>query len=139
MKFKYIEEVAIADIAFEGYGKDLNELFENCALAVFDSSADIKKIDKKVKKKIELKNSNVENLLYDFLSEILFLKDSESLIFKENKVKIIGKYKLTAVLYGENIDIDKHELKNDVKAITLHEFKIEKLQKGYKARIILDI
>ena len=38
-KYKFLEDVAIADIAFEAYGKSLNELFENAALASFELSA----------------------------------------------------------------------------------------------------
>ena len=44
-KYKFLEDIAIADIAYEAYGKDLNELFENAALAIFEFSADIKTIE----------------------------------------------------------------------------------------------
>lgn len=141
-KFKVLEDIAIADIAFEAYGKDYNELFENCGLAIFEESADIKKIKANEKKKINLKSDNIEDLLFDFLSEILFLKDVHSMIFKNSKVNITenkGKFKLKAELSGQNIDRIKHELRNDIKAITLHMFKIEKTKKGYKALFVVDV
>ena len=74
-KYRFLEDVAIADIAFEAYGKNLNELFENAALAIFELSADVETIDAVKKVEFELENKKLDNLLYDFLSEILFLKD----------------------------------------------------------------
>ena len=141
-KYKILEDVAIADIAIESYGKDLNELFENAALAIFEESADLKKVSEKEKKEIKLKAKNAEDLLYDFLSEILFLKDTYSIIFKKAKVKIekkADKYHLIADLSGESIDRKKHELRNDIKAITLHMFKVEKTKEGYKALVVVDV
>jgi len=141
-KFKVLDKVAIADIAFEAYGKDLNELFENSALAIFDETTDLKKVEEKKKKQIKLKADNIENLLYDFLSEILYIKDTDSFLFKKSNVKINEKnkkYLLEADLSGEEINRKKHDLRNDIKAITLHMFKVEKTKEGYKAVIVVDV
>ena len=141
-KYKILEDVAIADIAIEAYGKNLNELFENTALAIFEESADLKKVDNKENKIIKIKANNVEDLLFDFLSEILFLKDKDSFLFKKSVVKIKdtnGKFSLDSELFGEKIDREKHELRNDIKAITLHMFKVEKTKQGYKAVVVVDV
>lgn len=141
-KYKILEDVAIADIAIEAYGKNLEELFENSALAIFEESANLKNVKEKEKKSIKINAPNIEDLLYDFLSEILFLKDTYSIIFKKSKIKIQKKgkkYHLNAELYGEKIDRERHELGNDIKAITLHMFKIEKTKKGYKGMIVVDV
>jgi len=138
MKFKYLADVAIADIAFEAYGKTLNEVFENSAYAFFDMTCNPKTIKNKMKKIIKLKDEDEKNLLYNFLSELIFLKDSKQLIFNKVKV-IIEDNKLKATLYGDKIDYEKQELRNDIKAITLHMFNLEKTKKGYKATIVVDI
>ena len=141
-KYKILEDVAIADIAIEAYGKNLNELFENTALAIFEESADLKKVDNKENKIIKIKANNVEDLLFDFLSEILFLKDKDSFLFKKSVVKMKdtnGKFSLDSELFGEKIDREKHELRNDIKAITLHMFKVEKTKQGYKAVVVIDV
>ena len=69
MKYKFLEDVAIADIAFDAYGNNLNELFENSALALFDTMCNLRKVKPKIKKTIELKNNNVQDLLFDFISK----------------------------------------------------------------------
>ena len=143
-KYKFLEKVAIADIAYEAYGKDLNEVFENAALAIFELSADLKTVDAKKKLEIKLDNEKIENLLYDFLSEILFLKDSKYMVFK--KVKVIidenkknKKFKLKATLEGDTINPQKQQLENDIKAVTMHMFKIEKIKNNWKATVVVDI
>ena len=140
-KYKFLEDVAIADIAYEAYGKDLNELFENAALAIFELTADISTVDAKKKLSIKISNEKIDNLLYDFLSEILFLKDSKYMVFKTVKVLILEgqKNKLSAVLEGDTINAQKQQLENDIKAITMHMFEVKKEKNNYKATVVVDI
>lgn len=143
-KYKFLEDVAIADIAYEAYGKSLNELFGNAACAIFELSADLKTVDAKKKLNLNLESNNVENLLYDFLSEILFLKDSKYMVFRNVKVSInenkkMRNYALKAVLEGDSINPQKQHLENDIKAVTMHMFSVKKEKSGYKATVVVDI
>ena len=142
MSYTFLEDVATADIAFEATGKDEEELLTNAALAMFDTSADMRKIDDKITKEVTLESTNFQDLFYDFLEEIVFLKDAEYMVF--NKVKVKFKktgdvYHLFAELHGDTINTEKHELRNDIKAVTLHQFKVEKTDKGWRAFVILDV
>lgn len=140
-KYKFLENVAIADIAYEAYGKDLNELFENSAMAIFELSANLNTVEAKEKIDFELENEKLENLLYDFLSEILYYKDAKYMVFK--KVKVLIKenknYQLKAILEGDTINPQKQQLENDIKAVTMHMFEIKKEKSGYKATVVVDI
>ena len=140
-KYKFLEDVAIADIAYEAFGKDLNELFENAAFAIFELSVNLKTIEAEKKVEFKLEHEKIENLLYDFLSEILFLKDSKYMVFKKVKVSIKEgkKNQLKAVLEGTTINPEKQQLENDIKAITMHMFELKKEKNGYKATIVVDI
>ena len=140
-KYNFLEDVAIADIAFEAYGKNLNELFENAAFAIFELSANLKTIEAKKKLEVKLENGKIENLLYDFLSEILFLKDSKYMVFKKVKVSITEdkKYQLKAVLEGDTINPQKQQLENDIKAVTMHMFEVKKEKNQWKATVVVDI
>ena len=141
MKYKFLEDVAIADIAYEAYGKTLNELFENSAFAIFELSANLKTISARQKIEFGLENKKIENLLYDFLSEILFLKDSKYMVFKKVKVSIKEnkKFQLKAILEGDTINPQKQQLENDIKAVTMHMFEIKKEKSKYKATVVVDI
>mgnify|MGYP001611560060 FL=1 len=141
MSYKFLENISIADVAFEAKNKDLNKLFEDCALATFDTMADLKKVKPKIKKEIKLQSNDIENLLFKFLEELIFLKDAKYIVFSKFKVEIKENkiFKLKAAAYGDNIDIKKHNLKVDVKAATMHKFKVEKVNNIWKAFVILDI
>ena len=143
-KYKFLEDVALADIAYEAYGKKLVEMFENAALAIFELSAELKTIKPIKKFEIRLKNKKIDMLLYDFLSEILFLKDSKYSVFKDLKVKIIENKKnknieLYAVLHGDSINSKTQHLENDIKAVTMHMFEVKKEKNSWKATVVVDI
>ena len=140
-KYKFLEDVALADIAYEAYGRNLNELFENSAIAIFELSANLKTVDAKKMLEVKFENEKIENLLYDFLSEILFLKDAKYMVFKKVKVSINEnkKYQLKAVLEGDTINPQKQQLENDIKAVTMHMFKVKKEKNQWKATVVVDI
>ena len=140
--FRFLEDVAIADIAFEAYGKNYNELFENAANAIFELTVDLKTLKPKIKKGVKLENGKIDLLLYDFLSEILYIKDADGLIFCRCKIDIKeknGKYILDAAFEGDKINQKTQTLENDIKAITMHMFKVEKAKNGVKAVVVVDI
>ena len=138
MPYKFIENVSIADIAFEATGKTVEEMFESAALAVTNTMVkDLKSVKHKVKKKIIVEENNTELLLYKFLDELVFLKDSKKLLFSKFDIKIKDN-KLNCIAYGEKLDMKKHELLVDVKAITMHKFSVKK-NKVWKAFVVLDV
>jgi len=139
MKFKFLD-ITTADIAFEAYGKSLNELFANAALAMFEVMVNTKQIKPKIKKSVELKSIDLKGLLFSWLNKLLVFFGSENLAFSKFKVKIDKKnLSLKAECFGEKIDLKKHEVKTEVKACTYHKMKIEKIKDKWKAQIILDI
>jgi SHS2 domain-containing protein len=81
-------------------------------------------------------------LLFDFLQELIFFKDSERLLLRVDEIRIEereGSYRLKALTQGESLDPDRHEQRVDVKAVTLHRFRLEKTHHGWMSTIILDI
>lgn len=143
MKFRFLSNQAISDAAFVAFGKTKSKLFENAALAVFEQGADTKKIQPTKTVQIKLSNPNVENLLYSFLSEIVFLKDTKRVLFSNCKVQIKKtkeKFSLKAKLTGQSVsELTPAIVRNDVKAVTLHQFKVWKTKMGWKARVVLDL
>ncbi len=139
MSFKYIEGIALAEAAFEAKGKDLKELFTSCADAFIDTSANPKTIKSSKKIDISVKADDIEKLLYEFLEELVFLKDSEEIVFNKVNISQINEKSLKATAIGDKISPDKQELRADVKAITMHKFKVEKTKDGWKAMVVMDI
>jgi len=137
-KFEFVD-ITTADTAFVAYGKDLNELFENAALAMFEVMINTKQVKPKVEKKIKITGNDLQSLLFNWLNNLLLFVDSENLALSHFKVKVDEKnFILDAVCKGEKIDPKKHETRTAVKACTYHQMKIEK-NKIWKAIVILDI
>jgi SHS2 domain-containing protein len=140
MTYKFLPDIALADIAFEAESDTVNGLFESCTMALTDIMVDPKTLHGKVTKEISLKSDDLDRLLYDFLSELIVIKDVESLLFSEIHVDVKGSgTELAAVLRGEPIDRVRHTLRNDVKAVTMHMFGIRQEGQEWKATVVLDI
>jgi len=143
MPYRFLEDVAIADVAFEAEGKTLSELFQQAALALTNTMVtDVATVAKKTVRSFEAEAANLEMLLFHFLQELIFYKDAELLLFSRFDLAIeqgIGKWRLRASASGEEISPDKHELLADVKAVSLHDFKVGKTAGGWTASIILDV
>ncbi len=138
-KFKFVD-ITTADVAFEAYGKDLNELFANSALAMFEVMVNTQQIEPKVERKVEVKANDLEGLLFEWLNELLFYYGSENLAFSKFEVEVDeNELKLKAKCFGEEINPEKHETKTEVKAATYHNLEIKKDDNRWKARVILDI
>ncbi len=141
-KFKVLEKLVTADVAYETYGKDLNELFSNSALALCSAMVEPKTVAVKVPIKWKMQNKDLNTLLVDFLNELVYYKDAESLFLPKVKVKVVekdGLYRLAAEALGDKIDFHKHKLLADVKAATFHMFAMQKKGKAWIARFVLDI
>ncbi|MBT4209085.1 archease [Candidatus Woesearchaeota archaeon] len=140
--YKFLEDIAIADVAFEAKGDSLEEVFIAAAEAVFETNAEIKTVGDSFTHEFKLENKDLEKLFYDFLEEIVYIKDKDGVVFSKSEVKIEeieGVFKLNSKFYGEKINQEKHELNVDVKAITLHEFSLKKEGNNYVAKVIVDI
>ncbi len=141
MSYRFLEDIATADAAFEADGKTPEELFRDAATATFEVMADTGSVNPVMTWSIELNNETIDGLLFDWLSELVYLKDAEGVLFCKFDVSIEknGAYELKARVAGETIDRGKHILRSDVKAVTYHLFKVEKSGDKWRARVVLDI
>lgn len=143
MSYEFLEDVATADIAFRAWGKDLEELFKAAGDATLNVMIeDLDSIELKETRTFSLENDELDLLLFNFLQEFVYYKDSEQLLLRSQQVQIEendGLHKLNAVTKGEILDRDRHEQRVDVKAVTLHRFQLAKTDDGWMAMVILDI
>jgi len=128
-----------ADVAIKAYGKTLSEAFENAAKGMFDIITDNSEIENIGQEDIELEADNLEELLVDWLSELLFLNSSNNLVFGFFKVEIDEKKnKLLAKVFGEKFNISKHKAGAEIKAVTYHMLEV-KNKKPYHVQVLFDI
>lgn len=139
--FRFLPHSVTSDVAFEAFGKTEAELFANSAEALFSVMCGVKNVETKKEKNVSLEAETLEDLLFNFLNELIFLKDRDSMVFSkfDIKIRLNDIYHLSAMVGGEKIDPEKHKLGVDVKAVTKHNFSIKKEDNMYKATVVLDI
>jgi SHS2 domain-containing protein len=141
--YRYLEDLATADVAFEAWGNTAEELFVAAAQATMNVMVrDLSTIAARQKKPIRVTDEALDLLLFQLLQELIFYKDAERLLLVVERVRIgktEGEYELTCEAAGEEIDPARHDLIVDVKAVTLHKFKVEETARGWEALVILDI
>lgn len=140
-RYVVLEDVAVADCALEIDGRDLNDLFETVARAVAELMVDPATIVTTVHREIALAAPSLDLLLFDWMAELIFLKDSEQLILTETSVEVEGQTPcgLVARVAGGRIDRERTLLRADAKAPTFHRFGVEPEGDGWRARVVIDI
>ena len=135
-KFKFFKHTA--DIKFKAFGKTINEVFENSALALFRVLYDGTVKEERIYK-IKAKGNDLESLMYNFLEEFLILFDSRNFLpckiknFKLNEKKL----KIVAEVSGD--DIANYRAHVHVKAITYSEMFVKKLKNRWVSQVIVDV
>ncbi|MBU0894930.1 MAG: archease [Nanoarchaeota archaeon] len=135
VKFKFLEHTA--DIKFQAFGKSLEDVFKNSALAMFNAMYD-GKVQEKEKLKFKVKGKDLEALMYNFLEELLFLLDTKDFFLSKIKVKINkDKKSLIAEVVGNHAE--DYEIHIDVKAITYNEMFVKKIKDNWVSQVVLDV
>lgn len=140
MPYEFLQERAIADVAFRASGKTIQELFQNCAEAVINCLAEPKSVDAAKEITIEKQEDTIERLLFELLEEIIYLKDKDAIVFHDVTVEVDEEQKKAkATLHGDDIKPKKQDLLHDVKAVTMHYWRVEQTDDGWEATVTLDI
>jgi SHS2 domain-containing protein len=128
-----------ADVGIKAYGKNITESFENAAKGMFDIITNNSEVESIGQYDITLKAPNLEQLLVDWLSELLFLHSAKNLVFSFFKVKLDEKKsKLSACVFGEKYSISKHKIGTEIKAVTYHMLEVKK-NKPFYVQVLFDI
>jgi SHS2 domain-containing protein len=128
-----------ADVGIKAYGKTLSEAFENVAKGMFDIITDNSEIDSIGQYNIELEAPDLEQLLVDWLSELLYLNTARNQVFGFFKVEINKKtIKLNAKIFGEKFDLSKHKIGTEIKAVTYHMLEVCN-KRPYYVQVLFDI
>ncbi|HJV34675.1 archease [Geomonas sp.] len=143
MPYEYRGDIAHADIAFDAWGKTLEDVFQEAAKATMQVMAEnLSAIRQAETFEISLDQRNEEMLLFDFLNELIFYKDARRLFLLPDRLSITTTEEgcsLQATLAGEEIDPQRHRLNTDVKAVTMLRFSLAQVPQGWRATVVLDV
>jgi SHS2 domain-containing protein len=142
--YKFFDHTA--DIGVEISGRTKKELFANAAGAMFDvlieKNENKSKSDedtKRQQKKVSVEGADLEDLLINFLREILYLFNGTGWVVEHCKIMECDNKRLKAQLMGEPYKKKQHSIKSEIKAVTYSGLSVEKQKSGWRARVIFDV
>jgi SHS2 domain-containing protein len=143
MPFRFQDEISTADVAFEAWGATQEELFISSAAALLRTMAETPElVERRQVLTFRLEHEELDLLLFSFLQELIFYKDARRLLLHADTVQIEQRndsFTLEATVSGEQIDAGRHRPLVDVKAVTLHRFRVEFKDDVWKAVVELDV
>ena len=128
-----------ADIGFRATAATPAELFRNAALAMMAIAVDPATLSGNQEKNVDVSGDGYPDLLVNWLSEVLYLFDSDEFAGRDFRIDEIDENHLRAALIGEPRDPQRHTWELIIKAITYHQLKVEKADGRWQAEVFLDI
>ena len=132
-----------ADVGFRAYGKTPEELFANAAHAMMTLACDPQGLAERESREIEATGADHESLLFAWLADILAVQDAEQMFFRRAEVVELsgtaGALRLRGRIFGERFDRARHRAGTYIKAVTMHQLRVEHTAAGWQAQVYLDV
>ncbi|MBN2240086.1 MAG: archease [Dehalococcoidales bacterium] len=137
-KFELLDHTA--DTGIIAWGDTLEEAFENTARGMFSIITSLEDVQQIETHTTRVESSDRENLLVDWLNDLIYLFDVKNLLFSSFEITSMDQTSLTTLIKGQKVDFSKHELKTGIKAATFHMLKIEReKERKYRIQVLFDI
>jgi SHS2 domain-containing protein len=136
-KYEFIEHTA--DLGFKAYGATPERLFTHAAEAFVEAIVAPESVAERLERSIQVEADGLDNLMVSWLSELLYLYDTDRLVFRSFQIKRIEDNQLEANARGEILNPARHEIKADIKAVTYHQLYVKERLGGWEAQVIFDI
>jgi len=132
-KYKILEHPS--DVKIQASGETKEELFLNAALGM-NAILKPKILDYKSEtRKIKVKSADVDALLVDFLSEILYLIQTNKEVYDNIEFSKFSDTELEGALIGSKTD----SFNEDIKGVTYHDLKIKQKNGLYEVVVLFDV
>ena len=130
-----------ADVAIEAWGADLSQLLANAARGMFRIMADVDTVRGVTVVPVTIEGTDLEDLLVSWLGELVFLAETRSLVFCDVSIRAARENRVEGEALGERIDLDRHSLCTEIKAVTYHGCWVRRGTQGdpWRATVLLDI
>ena len=132
----------MADVAFEAEGESVEEVFRGATQALLESMANPATVSGRWERTIERSDVDLSSLLFDWLSDMVYWKDAEGVVFREATFTLTqggNVWRLRGRLIGAPVDPQTQELRDDVKGVTKHLYELKRTNGRWKVRVVLDV
>ncbi|MBM4127428.1 MAG: archease [Nitrospira sp.] len=140
--FHFLDDIALADLAFEAEGDSVEELFRAATQALLETLADPATVAATWERRVTNVEGNPADLLFEWLSNIVYWKDAAGVVFHDAELSVRqegSSWNLAAVLRGASVDQTVQTLRSDVKGITKHLYDVRQEGTRWCARVVVDV
>jgi SHS2 domain-containing protein len=128
-----------SELAVRVVGTSQTNLFVNAAFALFDVITDTGTVEAKERMQLEVEGSDRDDLLVNWLRELLYLYQGSAYLLKEFTVQEIRDTLVKAEVSGEKLDPDRHEIKQEIAAVAYDQSHMQKTGDQWIAQVILEV
>ncbi len=140
--FQFLEDVALADLAFDAEGDSVREVFDAASNAVMAAMADPTTVGATWERRVEHVEADLAELLFDWLSDFVYWKDAAGVVFSRAVISVTqagDQWTLAGTLIGEPVNQATQVLRNDVKGVTKHLYRLHHDNGRWRVRVVLDV
>jgi SHS2 domain-containing protein len=137
MKYRLTDHTA--DFGVQAYGRTLAQVFEHAAFALYDLITDTGILIGNQTMPLAVTGDDPDDLMMNWLRELLYLWNGMGMLVKQASVRQISEFRLTADVAYDLYDRSKHEIRNEIKAVTYHQLKVDRNTDGWFTDFILDV
>ncbi|MDP8233764.1 MAG: archease [Candidatus Saelkia tenebricola] len=128
-----------ADFGIQLAANTLSGLYINSAKALMDLIIGIEDIRLLNECCITVEGIDSNDLLVRWLNELIYIFAVKKMLFSKFEIIALSNTKLTCKGFGEMFNDKKHDIKEEIKAVTYHGLNIENTDNRYTVTIILDV
>jgi SHS2 domain-containing protein len=136
---KYRLTTRQSELAVKVLGNSQVNLFANSAFALFDVMTEVEKIDIKERMPLEVEGTDRDDLLVNWMRELLYLYQGSGYLLKEFHIREAKDTIVKAEVCGEKIDPDRHEIKREIVGVAYHQSRMQKTGDQWTAQLIFEI
>ncbi len=128
-----------ADFGLHVFGKTARDLYENAATAMFEQIVDTSALTGEAVADLTVDGSDRADLMVNWLRELLYLWTGEEKLVKTVRLIRLSAHELAATVTFDAFSPGRHEIENEIKAVTYHQIQVFPGAGGWEARIIFDV
>ena len=135
--YRFIDHTA--DFRLEIFGVDEKDLFVQAATALTDLITDPTRLESRFRQTLEVSGDDWPDLMVNWLRELLYLWSGQERLVGRVDLQSLEPTRLTATVTIDVFDVQRHPIRNEIKAVTYHQIEVCPWRNGWRARVVFDI
>lgn len=127
-----------ADLGILVFGATVKALYENAAHAMFELITD-SPLAIKISEDVRIEGKDRPDLMVNWLRELLYLWTGKEQLVAAVEIRTLSETELFAVVWTEPFDPGRHQIRNELKAVTYHQIRVDRTDDGWESQVIFDV